>query len=186
MAVPDVTLTTVGADEDTGSTTIHKKKRRRVVKGRASRKGGVVRLSEEADRLVGEIVATYLGMLRDGALKGDRADAERLIKHALLKDSMVRKKPRAEPVKKPRAELVKKPRRGITSAQELQRDLLEHEEWRKEVEKESREMGEEQGIGEVQGTGNREQGMAGAPQVSHARPGVPRFFWFAGSEWFPA
>jgi hypothetical protein len=139
MAVTDVTLTTVGENGDTGSITINKKKRRRVILRRASRKGGVVRLSEEADRLVAEITVKYLGVLRDEALKGDRADAEKLIKHALLKSSAMRKGPRAEPVKKPR--------RGMTSAQEVEKDLLEHEEWKREVEKESREIGEEQGAG---------------------------------------
>jgi hypothetical protein len=139
MAVTDVTFATVGADEDTGGITIHKKKRRRVVIRRASRKGGVVRLSEKADRVVAEITVTYLGMLKDGTLKGDRADAKRLVEIARWKDAAVRKGPRAEPVKKPR--------RGMTVGQRLEKDLLEHGEWVKEVERESREVGEEQGIG---------------------------------------
>jgi hypothetical protein len=133
MAVTAVTLKTDVANGKTGGTTKQKKKRRRVVKKSTSRKGGVERLIEEADKLVGANAKGWAHLFSKAALDGDRPSVEKLVKFALLK--------------KPRAEPAKKPRRGMSAAQKLGEDLRLHGEWQAEVEKEAR--------GEVQEAGNR-------------------------------
>jgi hypothetical protein len=128
MAAADVVLATDEVGGKTGSRTSKQRKRKRALVVKRARTGGVGRLFDEADKLVGESAGELANLFKEAALKGHIASTKMLV------DLAVRKKPRAAPVKK-------KPQ-GMTLAQRWMEDLREHGEWKGEQEEGFAEVGE--------------------------------------------